>query len=140
MKTGLLRLDFTISWISFRGDPIISFQWKFDNWKILLWVELRLYVFSMCFLSIATVRIQRRKEKKLTIFVVHIHSGNGDESLKSCFLFYLYFNRRIFLILLEIVQRLRIEFVINIFFLETRSSNLSNLSLVWTLAWVSKTK
>lgn len=63
MKTGLLRLDFTISWISFRGDPIISFQWKFDNWKILLWVELRLYVFSMCFLSIATVRIHTKREE-----------------------------------------------------------------------------
>lgn len=138
MKTGLLRLDFTISWISFRGDPIISFEWKFDNWKILLWVELRLCVFSIDSNSSNSIFI--RKEKKLTIFVVDIHSGNGDESLKSCFLFYLYFNRRMFLILLEIVQRLRIEFVINIFFLETCSSNLSNLSLVWTLAWVSKTK
>lgn len=44
----------------------------------------------MCFLSIATVRIQRRKEKKLTIFVVHIHSGNGDESLKSFFVLFIF--------------------------------------------------
>lgn len=101
MKRELLRLDFTISSVS---SVITGFRskesWNFiDNWKI-LYVELRLYVF---FIS---------KSSSNSIFIQGMETNH-------VFVLFRYFDRcKDILILLEIVQRLRIGLVINIFFLE----------------------
>lgn len=101
MKRELLRLDFTISSVS---SVITGFRskesWNFiDNWKI-LYVELRLYVFFISNSSSNSIFIQ------------------GMET-NHVFVLFRYFDRyKDILILLEIVQRLRIGLVINIFFLE----------------------